>query len=186
MLPASAPAMTSGDPDTGQIVPGEEYPDRPTVHIPGTVQAVVNTLERGCWWHLSGCAIRVNAFRQIGGFEPNMPQVGDWEWLLRCLAKGFSVIYLPRSTLLYRQHAGSVSSISFRQARDIQEKLQVFAAYRDLGYLSIANYRQKICRLIYQISRRALVRAMRCDMMGVRCHAVLLAGTLRKYVLGQL
>jgi glycosyltransferase involved in cell wall biosynthesis len=172
--------------DTGRVSPGEEYPDRPAVHVRGTRQAVMDTLNRGCWWHLSGCAIRVNAFRRIGDFEPSMPQLGDWEWLIRCLAKGFSVVYLPRSTMLYRQHSSSVSSISFRQARDIREKLRIFTTYRDQGYLSSAEYHQKICSIIYQLSRRALVRAVRCDFMALRCHAVLLGRTSRKYLMGKL
>jgi GT2 family glycosyltransferase len=170
-------------PASGQIDLGEEYPYWPKVIVPGSRQAVLDTLNRGCWWHVSGCAIRTRAFHQIGGFEPNLPYSGDWEWLLRCLAKGFSVSYLPRSTMLYRQHARSVSSNSFRRGQDIKEILRVLADYRDQGYLSSRDYRGKIRHLIYQLSRRTLVRAVRGDPMGMRSHVHLLTRTSLQYML---
>jgi GT2 family glycosyltransferase len=173
----------SWDPDTGCIERGDEYPKRPNALISGTREAVQNTLERGCWWHLSGCAIRTKAFRQIGGFHPNLPYYGDWDWILRCLAQGHSVLYLPRSTMLYRRHGRSVSARSFRRASDMREAIQMFEAYRDKGYLSPADYQRKIRSVIYQLSRRTLVRVLRGDVMAVRHHARLLAGTVAKYTL---
>jgi|SRR5579862_686911 len=161
-------------PESGQIIPGDEYPDRSNVLVRGTRQAVVDTLNMGCWWHLSGCAIRTMAFRQIGGFKVDMPQAGDWEWLLRCLAKGYSVLYLPRSTMRYRQHSSSVSSNSFREARDVKEQVRIFTAFRDQGYFSSADFGKKIRSLLIQLSRRTLIRAMRCDFIGMRYHAGLL------------
>jgi GT2 family glycosyltransferase len=172
------------DPDTGYIVPGDEHPERPNVLISGTREAVQSTLDRGCWWHVSGCAIRTKAFGQIGGLDTNLPYHGDWEWLLRCLAEGHSVLYLPRSTMLYRKHGHSVSASSFRRASDMRARIHVFEAYRDKGYLSPADYRRKIRSVIYQLSRRTLVRVLRGDVMGVRDHARLLAGTVAKYTLG--
>jgi glycosyltransferase involved in cell wall biosynthesis len=173
-------------PDSGQITPGEEFPERPNVVVDGTREAVLDTLNRGCWWHISGCAIRVPAFRQIGPFKPEMPQTGDWEWLLRCLAKGCSVLYLPRSTMFYRQHVRSVSSTSFRRAQDLQETLQIFSAYRNQGYLTPIEYRRKVRALLYQLSRRTLVRVMRCDVTGVGRHTGLLTRTFARYLLGHI
>jgi glycosyltransferase involved in cell wall biosynthesis len=170
-------------PGSGQIEPGEEYPDRPAVLVSGTRQAVLDTLDRGCWWHISGCAIRTIAFRHIGDFKPDMPQAGDWEWLLRCLANGFSVLYLPRSTMRYRQNTSSVSSLSFRQARDIRERLEIFAAYRDQGYLSPGDCGRKVRNLLWQLSRRTLGRAARGDLISMRQHGRLLAEVSVKYLL---
>lgn len=173
----------SWDPETGRIDPGEEYPDRSVVSVAGTQEAVVNTLARGCWWHISGSAIRIQTFRQIGGFEPSLPYSGDWEWLIRCLAKGFSVLYLPRSTMLYRQHVQGVSSNSFRRGLDIEEGLRIYAMYRDKGYLSSAHYRRQLGVAFRHLCRRILVRALRRDIMGAACHARLLTRTLAQYVL---
>lgn len=171
------------NPNSGYIDPGEECPDRPSVLISGTREAVLDTLDRGCWWHISGSAIRTKAFRQIGAFEPKLPYHGDWEWLLRCLAQGHSVLYLPRSTMLYRQHGPSVSSNSFRRARDIEERIQVFKAFRDQGYLSRTDCQRNVRRVIKQLSRRTLIRVLRRDLVGVRHHALLLGKTLAQYVL---
>jgi glycosyltransferase involved in cell wall biosynthesis len=173
-------------PDSNQVEPGEEKPDCQHVLVYGTRETVLDTLQRGCWWHISGCAIRTRAFREIGSFECRMPYSADWEWLLRCLAKGFSVLYLPRSTMLYRRHTRSVSSNSFRQAQDLRETLQILSAYRDQGYLTRMEYRRNVKALLRHLSRRTLVRAMRCDMRGVRHHTSLLTGTLARYVLGQI
>src|SRR6266436_657461 len=109
----------------GSAMPGEDNSQRGIELIVGESGAVVGTLKRGCWWHISGCAIRLRAFESIGGFNPNMPQLGDWEWLLRCLAKGWAVEYIPKSLILYRQHEQSISANSFANDRDVLESLAI-------------------------------------------------------------
>jgi GT2 family glycosyltransferase len=177
-LPASVATICSSYDDwwsaSGRIVTGEEWPDRPPVHVTGDRASVRDTLNRGTWWHVSGCAIRNAAFLDIGAFRPDMPQLGDCEWLLRCLAKGYGVWYLPRTTMLYRLHEGSISSHSFRIARDIKERLQVFAMMRSQGYISDDEHNRKMRDLIRQLARRTLVRAARRDWHSFHHHATLL------------
>jgi hypothetical protein len=173
-------------PETGKIELGEEHPNRSVLYIAGTREAVVDTLRRGCWWHISGCAIRTAAFRKIGEFNSELDQTADWVWLLRCLDMDFSVAYIPRTTMRYRQHAGSVSSRSFRTARDIRERLEIFLAYRNQGYLSDVEFRRKMLHLIYQLGRRTLVRGLRRDIVGVRHHVSLLGALSAKYFLKHL
>jgi glycosyltransferase involved in cell wall biosynthesis len=155
--PAVASICSSWDtlcPD-GSVVPGQDEPWRPVESILGTPSAVRNTVLRGCWWHISGCAIRCSAFRAIGGFAPDMPQLGDLDWLLRCLQSGWSVEYIPRTLLVYRQHSESVSSVSFRRDRDIHEKLRICLRYVDL--LSTAD----VSRLHAQMSSWMIRRSGR-------------------------
>jgi hypothetical protein len=85
--------------------------------------------------------------------------------------------------MLYRQHGSSVSSNSFRRAADIEERIQVLDVFRKQAYLSSIDYRRKIRGVINQLSRRALVRAVRGDLKGMGHHARVLAGTLAQYVL---
>jgi GT2 family glycosyltransferase len=170
------------DPESNQIDPGEECPGDPNVLVSGTRESIIDTLNRGCWWHISGCAIRTRAFHQVGGFQSDMPYSGDLEWLLRCLASGFSVLYIPRSTMLYRQHSRSVSSNSLRRGLDIEEKIRLFRTYQKRGYLSPNEYRRKLSSLIWRISRRVLARALRRDSIGLGCHARLLGRTLVRYL----
>lgn len=98
-------------PDTGEIKAGQEYPERPAGYVAGTRAAVIDTLRSGCWWHISGCAIRIQAFQRIGNFRPDIPMLADWEWLLRCLASGYAVEYIPRSTML----SGSTAALYQRR-----------------------------------------------------------------------
>jgi glycosyltransferase involved in cell wall biosynthesis len=170
-------------PDSGRIDPSEANPDRPAVVVSGTRQAVIEALDRGCWWKISGCAMRTNAFRQIGGFKPDLPYSADWEWLLRCLAKGFGILYLPRSTMRYRVHARSVTSVAFRQATDIQEKFAIFHDYLNQKYLSPVDYRKKIRYMLWWLSRRALARGVRGDLTAMFYHGHVLAKMTAKYAL---
>ncbi len=156
--------------DTDQIEPGEDVLEQAVRIIPGGLDSVRGTLERGCWWHISGCAIRNSAFRAIGPFAPDMPQLGDWEWVLRCLAKGFDIAYIPRTTMRYRQHGTSISSNSFREGRDLRERLRVFEIARNQRFIDQASYRMHLRRAFFQIARRLLVRAVRWDWRGFHSH----------------
>jgi glycosyltransferase involved in cell wall biosynthesis len=173
-------------PNSGRTIGSEEHTDRPAVLIPGTRQAVIDTLDRGCWWSISGCAIRTKAFREIGDFNSDLPYSGDWEWLLRCLAKGFAILYLPQCMMRYRQHPRSVTSGAFRQARDIQEKLVIFKNYFNQKYLSSIDYHNKIRYMIWWLSRRTLGRAARGDILATYYHVKVLVEMSMKYVLGRI
>jgi glycosyltransferase involved in cell wall biosynthesis len=116
----------------GTVVPGEDDPARSVERIAGNLAAVRGTLRRGCWWHISGCAIRTVTLEDVGAFKPEMPQTGDWEWLLRCLRRGWAVEYIPRTLIVYRQHLQSVSSLSIAKSRDILESLSVARTYSDV------------------------------------------------------
>jgi glycosyltransferase involved in cell wall biosynthesis len=133
----------------GSIDPGEEKPGRSVEYILGTPEAIRSTLLRGCWWHISGCAIRTAAFFQIGSFVEDLPQMGDWEWLLRCLRSRRAVLYIPRTLILYRQHYFSVSSASFRVHRDVRESFRIIRDHA--GFLSVLDiltlYRQRFVTL---------------------------------------
>jgi glycosyltransferase involved in cell wall biosynthesis len=142
-----------------KIVPGEDNPARPVEIIAGTHESVRNTLLRGCWWHVSGCAIRTSAFQEIGGFNEAMPQLGDWDWLLRALAGGWSIEYIPRTLIQYRQHPASISASSFRQHRDIQESLRIVQQFdRFLRFSDIIRFH--IRRIVYTFRRtgRAILK----------------------------
>jgi glycosyltransferase involved in cell wall biosynthesis len=122
----------------GSVIPGEDNLDRPIEVIQGNDESLKSTLVRGCWWHISGCAIRMKTFEDIGSFNVVLPQLGDWEWLLRCLHHGWAVEYIPRTLILYRQHSASVSSESYRTHRDITESLGIVRQYSHL--LSTQEY----------------------------------------------
>jgi glycosyltransferase involved in cell wall biosynthesis len=113
----------------GRVIAGEDDEQRDVEQIPGTTEAARSTLRRGCWWHISGCAIRAETFLDVGDFDARFPQLGDWDWLIRCLQRGWAVEYIPRTLIKYRQHSASVSAGSFSASRDILEALQVATKY---------------------------------------------------------
>lgn len=136
------------------IVPGEDASHREVELIPGKKETVVGTLKKGCWWHISGCAIRLNAFRDVKEFNRTLPQLGDWEWLLRLLSKGWAVEYIPRTLITYREHSGSVSHSSFKSNRDIEESLGIVRNYTHLlSRRDLVNFH---VRRSWYLSRRFL------------------------------
>ncbi len=97
--------------------------------IAGTGTSVGDSLLSGCWWHISGSAIRLSAFDAVGAFDPAAFYGADWDWLLRCLDLGWSIAYIPRSLIRYRIHAASVAARSFEYDLDIRESLQLMRRY---------------------------------------------------------
>jgi hypothetical protein len=114
----------------------------------------------------------------VGDFRNDLPQHADWDWLLRCLASGWSVEYIARSTLLYRQHDRSVSSNSFRSGLDLKDKITVYSDFHQRGYLSTQALRKAERGLLYQMTRRTVVRAVRGDVQSASRLARLFATTL--------
>ena len=113
----------------------------------------------GCWWHISGCAIRLRALEDVGPFQPSL-DVADWDWLVRALALGWSVRYIPRSLIVYRQSAATVSAASLHADRDIHEGLELIARHR--GFLR----RSEFVDLHRRRAGYALRRAIRATLHG--------------------
>jgi hypothetical protein len=59
------------------------------------------------------------------GCPPGMRQKRDWDFLLRLLAAGWDIEYLPRTLMRYRLHKASASAFAFQTHLDIEESLQV-------------------------------------------------------------
>jgi GT2 family glycosyltransferase len=99
--------------------------------IRGSREAVRDTLLSGCWWKISGAAVRAKAFAEVGDFDPRVPHAADWEWSLRALKNGWSFEYIPRVHTVYRQHEGTVSTSSFRDDVDIRDAVLVGERFRN-------------------------------------------------------
>lgn len=136
----------------GSIAYGERVVDNDYSVIPGVRQAVTDTLGQGCWWHISGCAIRARCFEDVGPFDEDLPQLGDWDWLMRCLGGRWGVAYVPRPLIIYRQHAETVSASSFRSGRDMAERLLLYDRYA--SYLDTPMRRRLLTQQLCLIARR--------------------------------
>ncbi|MEO2091504.1 MAG: glycosyltransferase family A protein, partial [Gemmataceae bacterium] len=56
--------------------------------------AIRNTLKVGCWWHISGAAVRVDDFLRSGGFSTGYAYYGDLDYVLRTLERGRQINFL--------------------------------------------------------------------------------------------
>ncbi|MDQ3987209.1 MAG: glycosyltransferase [Actinomycetota bacterium] len=148
----------------GSTVPGENSASEEMGIIRGRPEAVADTLHQGCWWHISGCAIRLKCFTEVGEFDPILPQQGDWDWLLRCLEGGWAIGYIPKSLIVYREHAASISFASFRNNRDVLERLLVLS--RHGGALNKSAFRLIAARQIYYLARRMGARLLKRAPIG--------------------
>jgi glycosyltransferase involved in cell wall biosynthesis len=115
--------------DTGRTTPGENESEDKLVTVPGTRQSVADTLKMGCWWHISSCAIRVSAYAKVGGLPKIMQLKGDWDFMLRIQADGWTIQHMPRSLMLYRDNPTGSSSISFRRHHDTWETMTVIGRF---------------------------------------------------------
>ncbi len=163
----------------GRVVPGENLGEAQKVIIEGTPASIRNTLRQGCWFKISSCAIRRSAFRELKGFMPDMPQMGDWDFSLRLLRAGWAIEYIPLSLSLYRRTEQSVSAKSHREHRDVKEALVILDRFRE--FLSVSEIARRHVYWLYALARRAGASVIRRDM-----ERFVLAGVVGMRVTGSL
>jgi glycosyltransferase involved in cell wall biosynthesis len=165
----------------GRIEYGEDFGDARRVNIKGTGRSIADTIKRGCWWKISSCSIRLAAYREIGSFRPEFPYMSDLDFLLRLLAAGWCVEYIPLRLTIYRQIPSSISSRSFQKHQDIREWLDVI---RDFSpYLSLKQVVRRLASLAVMLLRRIVSSALRRDWRRAGSAAGLL-GTVAGFAVG--
>jgi glycosyltransferase involved in cell wall biosynthesis len=122
--------------------------------IPGNDTSVRNTIFKGCWWHNSTAAVRVNAWKAVGGHPQETPLLGafevlglrspsknpprklrikgDWDSLLRLLSSGWEIRYIGAPLIRYMELSSSVSAGSFAWHGDLLESLQVMRRHQSV------------------------------------------------------
>lgn len=119
---------------------GETHEDAVRL-IAGSPQAVHDTLLNGCWWKISGAAVRLRAFQDVGEFDARVHQCADWDWTLRALSRGWSFEYIPQVYTIYRQHDANMSTTSLRTDVDILDALTVLDRFgHTLGRREVVGY----------------------------------------------
>lgn len=145
-------SFDSLDGATGKVVPGDDT---------GRISILDRTPEQKrnyitklyCSWHISGAAINVRLYQQLGGFDVTMAQFGDTDFFSRGLLAGYNDVYISRTLTYYRVVAGSVSSTSVRTNRDIREIVYIISKFRDI--LTAGELRQLHKNLANLSFRRA-------------------------------
>jgi glycosyltransferase involved in cell wall biosynthesis len=128
--------------------------------IAGTPESIRWTLLKGCWWLISGCAIRLAAFHDVGLFDPQFPYGGDYDWLLRCLHKGWDVEFVEKNLTFRRHHSASVAGQSSLRHLDIRDYIRIYNRYASvLAPREIVRLHAKACiALVRRMARSVLSR----------------------------
>ncbi len=127
--------------------------------IRGSTEAVHDTLLKGCWWKISGAAVRISAFLDIGDFDAVVHQCADWDWVMRALERGWSFEYIPRVHTIYRQHAATMSTTSLRTDIDIHNALIMIDRYgHTLSKPEVAAFHWRRGRYALRRLARGLLR----------------------------
>lgn len=156
--------------ENGSIEVGEDRNE--LSKITGDRSSIKETLLNGTWWHISGCAIKISVLKNSGGFNKNLPQYGDMEWLLRIMSTGYSIIYLPKSLTTYRQLETSISSISFKIHRDLFELANLVIAYKSLfTFIEMFKF---YCSMIYSLFRRIVKSILSLNFLRLKNAIILL------------
>lgn len=109
----------------------------------------------GCWWHISGSLVNRKLWEQFGGRSTDLPQVGDWDLILRWQIGGYRVGHSLVPTTKSRIHSLSVSSRSYREFRDLKERTAVIC---DNPAVFTSQVRRKWMSQIAKSGARRIIR----------------------------
>jgi glycosyltransferase involved in cell wall biosynthesis len=122
--------------------------------VRGDAKALRGSIYMGCWWHNSAAAIRVSAWKDVGGHPQDAPLLspleilglrwpptsatarrllrikGDWDTMLRFLSSGYTIRYVGTQLMRYIEFQDSVSSGSFAWHGDLLETLQILRRHQ--------------------------------------------------------
>lgn len=91
--------------------------------------AIRFTLKGGCWWHISGAAVRVDDFLRSGGFSTRYAYFGDLEYVLRSLERGRQIDFLDLPLIRFRRSVRAESNRCLSQSLDVTEWCDLFPIY---------------------------------------------------------
>jgi glycosyltransferase involved in cell wall biosynthesis len=138
----------------GRLAHGEDFGIEKKEAIEGTAETIRSTLNQGCWFKISSCAIRVDGHKELQGFRPHIDYYGDWDFVLRAFRAGWTIEYIPLCLSIYRQLATSVAARSFREHRDITESIEILEEFR--SYLPRAEMARLHGKRLTVLARRSL------------------------------
>ena len=95
----------------------------------GKTEEIMHTAVAGTWWHISGSLVNKTLWEKFGGRDPSLPQLGDWDLMLRWQENDYLVGHSLIPTTKYRLTVASVSGQSYLQFRDILERVTVITRH---------------------------------------------------------
>jgi glycosyltransferase involved in cell wall biosynthesis len=99
----------------------------------GTVENIRHTALDGCWWHISGALVNKKIWNDFGGWQIDLPLVGDWDLVLRWQKAGYTVAHSVIATTKYRSwNSNSLSLGSYAPCTDLIAKVKVALSLPDV------------------------------------------------------
>jgi glycosyltransferase involved in cell wall biosynthesis len=132
-------------PDSKRYTPGQILPEL----------AVSNPLR------CSGVSLRVNAHQAVGGFDPSLRYVVDWDFWVR-VAERCEVAWIGQPTVSIRWHAASETHTFKTGTTDLEETSRLLERLR-LRHPELADYRRPADR---RLARAYLHRAYQAAKSG--------------------
>jgi glycosyltransferase involved in cell wall biosynthesis len=129
----------------------------------GKPNELMHTISVGTWWHISGALVNRAVWEKLGGRDPTLPQLGDWDLMLRWQHNNYIVGHSLIPTTRYRIAAGSVSSRSYLEFGDLHERTLIILRYPALFTRKLRI--SAAAKLAVQASRRIL-RLLLAGQMG--------------------
>jgi glycosyltransferase involved in cell wall biosynthesis len=128
-------------------------------------QSWIAALQRGCFWTIGASTSKTERLRHHG-FRMDLPQCGDYEFLLRVIHED-AFLYLERPLVKLRIHSGNASSKYARRSLDLKETILVYREQRsrfeaDFDRELLLSLRRN---LAYYITRRFIHQAIRGSLL---------------------
>lgn len=79
-------------------------------------------LMKGCFFHLATALVRVEAYRNVGGFDTELLSSEDYDMQLR-LVHDFPAAFCPEATFIFRQHSGLRGAKAIRYSGNQRSKI---------------------------------------------------------------
>jgi glycosyltransferase involved in cell wall biosynthesis len=151
---------------TEQLILGHDPAEDVIVWRGSKHDEIMHTVSVGTWWHISGALVNRAVWEKLGGRDPTLPQLGDWDLMLRWQQNGYVVGHGLIPTTKYRIATGSVSSQSYLEFRDIRERTLIIMRHPAL-------FTRKLrIRAAVKLALQALRRILKLILIGKPGHAL--------------
>ena len=120
--------------------------------LTGTEDLLVNVIKYGCFWYITGCAIRISSFELLGDFDEKIQYAGDKDWLIRLLRNKMKIQYIPQNLIMYRRHDDAVSFNTLSNNIDFIENFYLINKY--IKYLNVKDLIYLHLRYLVFVSKR--------------------------------
>jgi len=150
----------------------------------GAAEELNHTAQIGTWWHISGSLVNRTLWEKFGGRDPTLPQLGDWDLMLRWQCNNYAVGHSLIPTTKYRSGASqSLSSRSYLEFRELRERTRIVLLHPMVFSSRLRTWyagqiaKHTVRRVIKLISIGKIGNAINGLEIGIKCFVGLIRGS---------